>query len=159
MKHKDVSAPGVREGGGSCVYRETQGGVGRRLRGRGRGGPAVEAARVPFAAMDACEATRQETFLSFQPPAIGGEEIAAVAGTLRSGCLTTGPRAAELERRFAAYGGAEHALTVSCGTVARPVAEPACAEVLSLPLSPAHAQADIADAIEALRRVHARFTA
>ena len=37
------------------------------------------------------------SFLSFQPPAIGDEEIAAVAETLRSGWLTTGPRAAELE--------------------------------------------------------------
>ena len=39
-----------------------------------------------------------------------------------------------------------------------PVAERAGAEVLSLPLSPAHTAADIRDAIEALRRVHARFT-
>jgi len=38
-----------------------------------------------------------------------------------------------------------------------PVAERAGAEVLSLPLSPAHSDADVADAIEALRRVHARF--
>ena len=30
--------------------------------------------------------------LGFQPPAIGDEEIAAVAETLRSGWLTTGPR-------------------------------------------------------------------
>jgi dTDP-4-amino-4,6-dideoxygalactose transaminase len=39
-----------------------------------------------------------------------------------------------------------------------PVAERAGNEVLSLPLSPAHSDADIADAIEALRRVHASFT-
>ena len=38
-----------------------------------------------------------------------------------------------------------------------PVAERASAEVLSLPLSPAHTDDDIRDAIEALRRVHARF--
>jgi hypothetical protein len=31
--------------------------------------------------------------------------------------------------------------------------------VLSLPLSPAHADDDIADAVDALHRVHARFTA
>jgi dTDP-4-amino-4,6-dideoxygalactose transaminase len=41
---------------------------------------------------------------------------------------------------------------------ALPVAERAGREVLSLPLSPAHSDADIADAIEALRRVHASFT-
>jgi perosamine synthetase len=40
-----------------------------------------------------------------------------------------------------------------------PVAEQAGDEVLSLPLSPAHADGDILDAIDALRRVHARFTA
>jgi UDP-4-amino-4-deoxy-L-arabinose-oxoglutarate aminotransferase len=39
-----------------------------------------------------------------------------------------------------------------------PVAERAGDEVLSLPLSPAHADADIEDAIDALRRVHAELT-
>ena len=39
-----------------------------------------------------------------------------------------------------------------------PVAERAGAEVLSLPLSPAHSDDDIADAVDALQRVHARFT-
>jgi dTDP-4-amino-4,6-dideoxygalactose transaminase len=38
-----------------------------------------------------------------------------------------------------------------------PVAERAGAEVLSLPLSPAHADDDILDAIDAIRRVHARL--
>ena len=40
-----------------------------------------------------------------------------------------------------------------------PVAERLGDEVLSLPLSPAHSDADIADAVDALRRVHASFTA
>jgi dTDP-4-amino-4,6-dideoxygalactose transaminase len=61
---------------------------------------------------------RRETFLSFQPPAIGDEEIEAVAETLRSGWLTTGPRTAELERRFAEYVGARHCLAVASGTAA-----------------------------------------
>jgi dTDP-4-amino-4,6-dideoxygalactose transaminase len=39
-----------------------------------------------------------------------------------------------------------------------PVADRAGDEVLSLPLSPAHSDGDIADAIAALRRVHERFT-
>ena len=60
----------------------------------------------------------RSTFLGFQPPAIGEEEIAAVAETLRSGWLTTGPRAAELEERFAEYVGAKHALAVASGTAA-----------------------------------------
>ena len=64
------------------------------------------------------EALRRETFLGFQPPAIGEEEIEAVAETLRSGWLTTGPRTAELERRFAEYVEAEHVLAVASGTAA-----------------------------------------
>jgi dTDP-4-amino-4,6-dideoxygalactose transaminase len=39
-----------------------------------------------------------------------------------------------------------------------PVAERAGDEILSLPLSPAHSDEDIADVIAALRRVHERFT-
>jgi dTDP-4-amino-4,6-dideoxygalactose transaminase len=39
-----------------------------------------------------------------------------------------------------------------------PIAERAGREVLSLPISPAHTDADIADAIQALRRVHAGFS-
>ena len=62
--------------------------------------------------------TRRTSFLSFQPPAIGDEEVEAVAETLRSGWLTTGPRTAELERRFAEYVGAKHALAVTSGTAA-----------------------------------------
>ncbi len=56
--------------------------------------------------------------LSFQPPAIGEEEVEAVAETLRSGWLTTGPHTAELERRFADYVEAKHALAVTSGTAA-----------------------------------------
>jgi dTDP-4-amino-4,6-dideoxygalactose transaminase len=63
-------------------------------------------------------ALKRATFLSFQPPAIGEEEIAAVVETLRSGWLTTGPRTAELERRFAELAEAEHALALSSGTAA-----------------------------------------
>ena len=62
--------------------------------------------------------TRRDTPLGFQPPAIGEEEVAAVAETLRSGWLTTGPRAALLEERLAAYLEVEHVLAVSSGTAA-----------------------------------------
>ena len=62
--------------------------------------------------------SRRATMLGFQPPAIGDEEIAAVAETLRSGWLTTGPRAAELERRMADYLQAEHVLALASGTAA-----------------------------------------
>jgi dTDP-4-amino-4,6-dideoxygalactose transaminase len=64
------------------------------------------------------ETARRPTMLGFQPPATGEEEIAAVAETLRSGWLTTGPRAAELERRMAEYLEAEHVLALASGTAA-----------------------------------------
>jgi len=64
------------------------------------------------------EATRRGTFLSFQPPAISEAEIAAVAETLRSGWLTTGPRTAELEARMRDYLEAKHVLAVSSCTAA-----------------------------------------
>jgi dTDP-4-amino-4,6-dideoxygalactose transaminase len=60
----------------------------------------------------------RDTFLSFQPPAVGEEEVAAVAETLRSGWLTSGPRTAELERLFAEYVGTRHVLALSSGTAA-----------------------------------------
>jgi dTDP-4-amino-4,6-dideoxygalactose transaminase len=56
--------------------------------------------------------------LGFQPPAIGDEEIAAVTETLRSGWLTTGPSAAELERRMEEYLEADHVLALASGTAA-----------------------------------------
>src|SRR6266545_3145961 len=61
---------------------------------------------------------KRTTRLGFQPPAIGDEEIEAVAETLRSGWLTTGPKAAELEARAAALLDAEHVLAVASGTAA-----------------------------------------
>jgi dTDP-4-amino-4,6-dideoxygalactose transaminase len=63
-------------------------------------------------------ASRRTRPLGFQPPAVGQEEIDAVAETLRTGWLTTGPRAAELEARFAEYLGARHVLAVASGTAA-----------------------------------------
>ncbi|MEO8289678.1 MAG: DegT/DnrJ/EryC1/StrS family aminotransferase [Gaiellaceae bacterium] len=62
--------------------------------------------------------SRRSTFLSFQPPAIGPEEVAAVTETLESGWLTSGPRAEELERRLAELTGARHALALASGTAA-----------------------------------------
>jgi len=62
--------------------------------------------------------SRRRTFLSFQPPAITEAEVEAVAETLRSGWLTTGPRTAELESRMRDYLRAEHVLAVSSCTAA-----------------------------------------
>src|SRR6266699_5831385 len=62
--------------------------------------------------------SNRSSFLSFQPPAITEEEIEAVADTLRSGWLTTGPRTAELEARMRDYLEAKHVLAVSSCTAA-----------------------------------------
>src|SRR6476659_2470934 len=83
---------------------------------------------------------KRKTMLGFQPPAIGDEEIEAVAETLRSGWLTTGPRAAELERRFAEFVQAEHVLAVASGTAALHLALLAVgvgpgAEVITTPIT------------------------
>ncbi len=58
----------------------------------------------------------QSTFIPFNRPSIGEEEIAEVVATLRSGWLTTGPRTVQFERDFAAYIGSPHALAVNSCT-------------------------------------------
>ena len=64
-------------------------------------------------------------FLPFALPEIGEEEIAEVVDTLRSGWVTTGPKARQFEQAFAAYlihhGNAEgtgelHAIAVNSAT-------------------------------------------
>jgi dTDP-4-amino-4,6-dideoxygalactose transaminase len=56
-------------------------------------------------------------FLPFALPDIGEEEIAAVVDALRSGWVTTGPRARQFEAEFAAYlGGAVEAVAVNSAT-------------------------------------------
>jgi dTDP-4-amino-4,6-dideoxygalactose transaminase len=60
----------------------------------------------------------RQTLLQFSPLVIGDEEVASVTETLRSGWLTSGPRAVELEQRFAAYAGASHAVATSSCTAA-----------------------------------------
>lgn len=56
------------------------------------------------------------TFLPFSRPDIGKEEISAVAATLSSGWITSGPSAAQLESDFKAFVGAQHALAVNSCT-------------------------------------------
>jgi dTDP-4-amino-4,6-dideoxygalactose transaminase len=56
--------------------------------------------------------------LPFHVPDIGEEEIAEVVDVLRSGWLTTGPKARDFEREFAAMVGANHAVAVNSCTAA-----------------------------------------
>ncbi len=58
----------------------------------------------------------RETFLPFSRPSITEADVAAVAGVLRSGWITTGARNACLEERFRAYTGGGDAASVSSAT-------------------------------------------
>lgn len=59
----------------------------------------------------------KEPFLPFARPEIGEEEIAEVADSLRSGWVTTGPKAARFERAFAAtLGDGVEAIAVNSAT-------------------------------------------
>jgi dTDP-4-amino-4,6-dideoxygalactose transaminase len=60
----------------------------------------------------------RDTFLPFSTPAIGQEEIDEVVDTLRSGWLTTGPKAQRFEEDFAGFADARHAIAVSSCTAA-----------------------------------------
>ncbi|MCA8979524.1 MAG: UDP-4-amino-4-deoxy-L-arabinose aminotransferase [Planctomycetes bacterium] len=55
-------------------------------------------------------------FLPFSRPSLTEDDIAAVADVLRSGWITTGPKCAEFERRFAEHVGAPGAVAVSSAT-------------------------------------------
>ena len=57
-----------------------------------------------------------DPFIHFHRPSIGEEEINEVVETLRSGWLTTGPRAARFERDFARYTDSPHAIAVNSAT-------------------------------------------
>ena len=59
-----------------------------------------------------------QSFLPFHTADLGDEEIAEVVGVLRSGWLTTGPKAKEFEQQFAAMVGAQHAVAVNSCTAA-----------------------------------------
>lgn len=54
----------------------------------------------------------------FFRPSVGEEEIAAVTEVLRSGWLTTGPRARDFEARFAEYIGVRYAVALNSATAA-----------------------------------------
>jgi dTDP-4-amino-4,6-dideoxygalactose transaminase len=57
-----------------------------------------------------------DPFIHFHRPSIGEEEINEVVETLRSGWLTTGPRAARFESDFREYTSAPHAVAVNSAT-------------------------------------------
>jgi dTDP-4-amino-4,6-dideoxygalactose transaminase len=65
---------------------------------------------------DSPEQAIREKFLPFSVPTIGEEEIAEVADSLRSGWITTGPKAKRFEEQFRKYIGSRHAIAVNSCT-------------------------------------------
>jgi dTDP-4-amino-4,6-dideoxygalactose transaminase len=57
-------------------------------------------------------------FLPFSPPLVGQQEIDEVAESLRSGWITTGPKAARFEEEFRQFVRADSALALNSGTAA-----------------------------------------
>lgn len=62
------------------------------------------------------ETLKRLTFLPFSLPSIGEEEIAEVVDSLRSGWITTGPKAHQFEKDFAEYVGSKYAVGLSSAT-------------------------------------------
>ncbi|RJP71103.1 MAG: DegT/DnrJ/EryC1/StrS family aminotransferase [Candidatus Abyssobacteria bacterium SURF_17] len=62
------------------------------------------------------EELRRKSFLIFGSPAVGEEEVEAVAATIRSGWLGTGPRVACFEEIFRSYTGARFAMALNSCT-------------------------------------------
>ena len=58
----------------------------------------------------------RSNFLPFSRPSISDEDISAVAGVLRSGWITTGPKVADFEQRFCDYIGCQGAVALSSAT-------------------------------------------
>jgi dTDP-4-amino-4,6-dideoxygalactose transaminase len=84
--------------------------------------------------------TDRPSYVPFHLPLIGEEEIDEVVATLRSGWITTGPRAARFEKEFSEYLGSKHALAVNSATAGLHLALAACGigpgdEVITTPLT------------------------
>ncbi len=58
----------------------------------------------------------RKQFLPFSRPSVNQDDIAAIENTLRSGWITTGPKASEFERRFCEYVGCAGAVALSSAT-------------------------------------------
>src|SRR4051794_8044327 len=81
-----------------------------------------------------------DSYLPYCRPTVDEEEIAEVVEVLRSGWLTTGPRAQQFEREFAAAMGSPFAIAVNSGTSALHLALAAAGvgpgdEVITTPLT------------------------
>jgi UDP-4-amino-4-deoxy-L-arabinose-oxoglutarate aminotransferase len=64
----------------------------------------------------------RKDFLPFSKPSIGEEEIAAVGQVLRSGWITTGPKAVEFEKNFCQYVGCGGAVALTSATAGMHIA-------------------------------------
>jgi dTDP-4-amino-4,6-dideoxygalactose transaminase len=82
----------------------------------------------------------RKTFLPFSKPSIGRDEINEVIDSLKSGWITTGPKALKFENQFAEFAGSPHAVAVSSATAGLHIAYIASGlkagdEVITTPLT------------------------
>jgi dTDP-4-amino-4,6-dideoxygalactose transaminase len=65
--------------------------------------------------------SRREEFLPFTRPVVGEEEIAEMIDSIKSGWITTGPKAARFEEALQAYNGVPHCLAMNSATTAQEI--------------------------------------
>ncbi len=63
----------------------------------------------------------RESFLPLTRPMVGDEEIAEMIDSIRSGWITTGPKAAKFEQALSEYNGAPHCLAMNSATTAQEI--------------------------------------
>ena len=64
----------------------------------------------------------RKTFLPYALPLIGEDDINEVVDALKSGWIAKGPRTIEMEKKFAEYTGAKHAIAMNSATAALHIA-------------------------------------
>jgi dTDP-4-amino-4,6-dideoxygalactose transaminase len=89
--------------------------------------PFLKRPRADLNSTSTAQMSASHMSIPFFQPAIGEEEIEAVTTVLRSGWLTTGPKAREFEQKFAAFlGGGVEAVAVNSATAGLHLAAEAC---------------------------------
>src|SRR5438067_2009379 len=78
----------------------------------------VEGTDMKVRSEAAASAAVRKDFLPFARPDVDEAELAEIREALTNGWVTTGPKAKQFEREFAAYVGARHAIAVNSCTAA-----------------------------------------
>ena len=76
----------------------------------------IHGIKIPNSLERWCYHSMKRKLLSFSPPDISGKEIQNVVKVLKSGWITTGPKAARFENKITEYCGAAHAVALGSAT-------------------------------------------